>query len=134
MLGRLFRFTGVVVVGDQRGRTLGFPTANLVVPPMYACPADGVYAGYLCTATDRWPAAISVGANATFNGTQRRVEAYAIDQTGLDLYGVRVGVDFVARLRDQRRFESAEELIDQMNWDVVAARDITAEASLEQRR
>ena len=124
ILGRWFRFSGLVVLGDQRGRTLGFPTANLTVAPAYACVADGVYAGYLVHGDNHWPAAVSVGSNPTFDGLQRRVEAYALDQTGLRLYGERIGVDFVERLRLQQRFDSKEELIDQMHADVAAIRRI----------
>jgi riboflavin kinase/FMN adenylyltransferase len=118
MLGRWFRYIGVVVTGDRRGRTLGFPTANIEVPALRACPADGVYAGFLVSDTQRWAAAISVGDNPTFDGADRRVEAYAIDQVGLQLYGQRMGVDFVAKVREQRRFDSREDLIEQMTADV----------------
>ena len=118
MLGRPFRYSGIVVLGDQRGRTLGFPTANLAVPPQHACPSDGVYAGYLTCWNHTWPAAISVGTNPTFDGVGRRVEANALDRTDLKLYGERVGVDFVAKLRDQVHFASKEELTDQLRHDV----------------
>ena len=123
MLGRWFRYSGIVVLGDQRGRTLGFPTANLTVPDDYACPPDGVYAGYLAHGQDQWPAAISVGTNPTFDGAQRRVEAYALDRTDLNLYGERVGVDFVARLRGQTRFDSTIELVSQLTKDIAATRE-----------
>ena len=122
MLGRWFRYSGLVVLGDQRGRRLGYPTANLTVPPDRVCPADGVYAGYLVTATDRYPAAISVGTNPTFDSPTRRVEAYALDRTDLRLYGERVGVDFVAALRPMLRFDSLAQLVDQMAADVAATR------------
>ena len=125
MLGRPFRYCGIVVLGDQRGRTLGFPTANLTVPPMHACPADGVYAGYLVCGADRWPAAISVGTNPTFDGVQRRVEANAIDRGDLKLYGEKVGVDFTAKLRNQVHFASKEDLIDQLAKDVAQTRELT---------
>ncbi|MDR0849000.1 MAG: riboflavin biosynthesis protein RibF [Propionibacteriaceae bacterium] len=122
LLGRPFRYSGLVILGDQRGRTLGFPTANMSVPSTFACPADGVYAGWLNQGDDqRWPAAISVGTNPTFSGVQRRVESYAINETDLKLYGVRVGVDFVARLRGQLTFASKEDLIAQMTRDVERA-------------
>jgi len=124
MLGRWFRYSGIVVLGDQRGRTLGFPTANLTVPAKHACPSDGVYAGYLSSGDEIWPAAISVGTNPTFDGVQRRVEAYALDRTDLKLYGARVGVDFVACLRGQMRFTSIEELIAQMTLDVARTREV----------
>ena len=128
MLGRWFRYAGIVILGDQRGRALGFPTANLAVPPGKACPADGVYAGYLSAGPDRWPAAISVGTNPTFDAVRRRVEAYALDETTLKLYGERVTVDFVAHVRTQRRFASKEELIEAMTADVATTRRLLAAA------
>src|SRR4029077_3726731 len=99
------RVGGVVARGYQRGRAMGFPTANLEPPPNTAIPADGIYAGWLASMdaagaeTERWPAAISVGTNPTFEGQDRVVEAHALDRDDLDLYGVHVAVDFVARLR-----------------------------------
>jgi riboflavin kinase/FMN adenylyltransferase len=131
-LGRPHRVEGVVVRGHRRGRALGFPTANIESPQHTAIPADGVYAGWLrCTQPppyegEVWPAAISIGTNPTFEGVERTVEAYALDRDDLDLYGVHVAVDFVARLRDTLRFDSVEALIDQMHADVAEARRITA--------
>jgi riboflavin kinase/FMN adenylyltransferase len=122
MLGRYFRYNGIVVLGDQRGHELGFPTANVTIPERYACPADGVYAGFLRCGSETWPAAISVGTNPTFDGEQRRVESYALDRWDLNLYGEKVGVDFVARLRGQMRFTSRNELVHQMRNDVAATR------------
>lgn len=131
-LGRPHRVEGVVVRGHRRGRALGFPTANLETPPFAAIPADGVYAGWL-TAFDpdgpeleRWPAAISVGSNPTFDGTDRVVEAHALDRDDLDLYGTHVAVDFATRLRGMVKFGSADELVEQMRRDVDAARAVTA--------
>lgn len=127
-LERPFRFRGVVVMGDQRGRDLGFPTANQTVPPDMAVPADGVYAGWVTRLDDPgaepMAAAISVGTNPTFDGLERRVESYVIDRTDLELYGVEIAVDFVARLRGQVRFEGIEALIAQMRADVAEARSI----------
>jgi riboflavin kinase/FMN adenylyltransferase len=123
-LGRPHRVEGVVVRGQQRGRSLGFPTANLETQAHTAIPADGVYAGWLSSLdsagleTQRWPAAISVGTNPTFDGRERTVEAYALDRDDLDLYGSRVAVDFVARLRATLKFGSVEELVAQMHVDV----------------
>lgn len=127
-LGRPFRFRGVVVLGDQRGRELGFPTANLLVPQELAVPADGVYAGYL-TRTDSpdaqpMPAAISVGSNPTFDGVDRRVETYVLGRDDLELYGVEVVVDFVAWLRGQIKYTGIEPLIEQMNQDVALAQTL----------
>jgi riboflavin kinase/FMN adenylyltransferase len=130
-LGRPHRVEGVVVRGQQRGRSLGFPTANLETLPHTAIPADGIYAGWLTSLDaggaerDRWPAAISVGTNPTFDGQERTVEAYALDHDDLDLYGVHVAVDFVARLRGMVRFDSVADLIDQMHRDVDEARAVT---------
>jgi riboflavin kinase/FMN adenylyltransferase len=127
-LGRPHRVEGVVVRGHQRGRALGFPTANVETAAHTAIPADGVYAGWLARLDDegreeeRWPAAISVGTNPTFDGRERTVEAYALDRDDLDLYGVHAGVDFAARLRGMARFESAAALIAQMRRDVDEAR------------
>lgn len=123
-LGRPFRFRGVVQMGDQRGRELGYPTANLPVPDEMAVPSDGVYAGWL-TATDEvaLPAAISVGSNPTFNGVDRRVESYVLDRSDLELYGEEVRVDFIARLRGQERFEGIDALVTQMHRDVVDCRE-----------
>ena len=132
-LGKPHRVEGVVVRGQQRGRALGFPTANLETAEHTAIPADGVYAGWLASLddggrdTERWPAAISVGTNPTFDGQHRVVEAYALDRDDLDLYGVHAGVDFAARLRGMARFGSADELIAQMRVDIDEARPLVAE-------
>ena len=101
-LGRPFTVRGVVVQGDQRGRELGYPTANVPTPVDGAAPADGVYAGWLTRRDtgERFPAAISVGTNPTFDGErERRVESYVLDRDDLELYGVEVEVEFVERLR-----------------------------------
>ncbi len=130
-LGRPHRVEGVVVRGQQRGRSLGFPTANLETLPHTAIPADGIYAGWLTSLDpggleqERWPAAISVGTNPTFDGRERTVEAHALDRDDLDLYGVHVAVDFVARLRGMIRFDSVAELVEQMYRDTDAARAVT---------
>jgi riboflavin kinase / FMN adenylyltransferase len=131
-LGRPHRVEGVVVRGAQRGRALGIPTANLETPPYTAIPADGVYAGWLVSLDEtglpaqRWPAAISVGTNPTFDGQHRVVEAYALDRDDLDLYGVHVAVDFTARLRGMVRFDSVDALVAQMRLDVEQARALVA--------
>ncbi|MEV1201378.1 bifunctional riboflavin kinase/FAD synthetase [Microbispora rosea] len=133
LLGRPHRVEGVVVRGHQRGRALGFPTANVESPPYTAIPAEGVYAGWLqCTQSpspyegERWPAAISIGTNPTFDGVERTVEAYALDRDDLDLYGAHVAVDFGERLRETLRFDSIEALIEQMHDDVARAREFTS--------
>ncbi|MFF7243987.1 bifunctional riboflavin kinase/FAD synthetase [Embleya sp. NPDC008237] len=124
LLGRPHRVEGVVVRGDQRGRELGYPTANLEVLPYTAIPADGVYAGWLVIEGERLPAAISIGTNPTFDGTERRVEAYALDRTDLDLYGMHVAVDFLEYLRGTERFDSIDDLLEHMARDVKRAREL----------
>ena len=126
ILGRPHAVEGVVVHGDHRGRELGYPTANLAPDPANAAiPADGVYGGWLVRADgERLPSAISVGTNPTFDGTGRRVEAYVLDRDGLDLYGERVVVEFVGRLRAMLRFDSVDELVEQMAEDVQRARTL----------
>ncbi|MFJ2174701.1 bifunctional riboflavin kinase/FAD synthetase [Streptomyces sp. NPDC087851] len=125
ILGRPHRVEGVVVRGAQRGRELGFPTANVETLPHTAIPADGVYAGWLTADGERMPAAISVGTNPQFEGVDRSVEAYAIDRVGLDLYGLHVTVDFLSYVRGMRKFESIEGLLDAMGDDVKRARALT---------
>ncbi|MFG3419053.1 bifunctional riboflavin kinase/FAD synthetase [Micromonospora sp. NPDC049460] len=122
-LGRPHRLEGVVVRGDQRGRELGFPTANLLCHRYAAVPADGVYAARLVRRGHAEPlgAAVSVGTNPTFSGRERRVEAYVLDFDG-DLYGERLALDFVAHLRGQIRYDAIEPLIAQMGQDVERTR------------
>ena len=123
-----FRFSGEVVKGDQRGRELGFPTANVAVPPGLAVPADGVYAGWVTRLdvpdAERWPAAISVGTNPTFDGLERRVESYVLDRDDLELYGVEIAVEFYARLRGQVKYEGIESLVRQIHLDVEHTRQV----------
>jgi riboflavin kinase/FMN adenylyltransferase len=125
-LGRPHRVEGIVVRGHQRGRALGFPTANLETLPHTATPADGVYAGTLITLNpdgteaSRWPAAISVGANPTFAATD------ALDRDDLDLYGTHAAIEFAARLRDNTKFDSIEALVAQIHEDVNQARALAA--------
>ncbi|MDG4823654.1 bifunctional riboflavin kinase/FAD synthetase [Asanoa sp. WMMD1127] len=125
-LGRPHRLEGIVIRGDQRGRSIGFPTANLSVHRYAAVPADGIYAGWLLRRGERLPAAISIGTNPTFSGRERRVEAYILDFDG-DLYGERVSLDFVERLREMRKFDGVEPLVTQMHDDVAQARRVLAE-------
>ncbi|MEU3045454.1 bifunctional riboflavin kinase/FAD synthetase [Streptomyces sp. NPDC006984] len=128
ILGRPHRVEGVVVRGAQRGRELGFPTANVETLPHTAVPADGVYAGWLTADGERMPAAISVGTNPQFDGTERTVEAYAIDRVGLDLYGLHVTVDFLAYVRGQQKFDSIDALLVAMAADVTRCRQLIADA------
>ncbi len=113
LLGRPFEVEGVVVGGDRRGGTLGFPTANLRVDPTLLVPEYGIYAG----AVDDRRAAVSIGVNPHYGGTERRIEAYLLDWEG-DLYGDRLVVELWQRLRDERAFDSEAELIAQIAKDV----------------
>lgn len=136
-LGRPHRLEGVVARGRRRGRELGFPTANLELPPHTAVPADGVYAGWLerfagaesTAGPTRWPAAISIGTNPHFGDRERSVEAYVLDRDDLDLYGESVALDFAARIRDTTSFPSLEALIAEIERDVRRVREITAAGS-----
>ncbi len=133
VLGRPHRVRGTVVHGDARGRELGFPTANLGAMTGMV-PADGVYAGRLLrpalAETDpghpdtRLPAAISIGTNPTFDGVERRVEAYVLDRDDLELYDEEVVLELVERLRPTLRFDGIEPLVAQMREDVARAREI----------
>jgi riboflavin kinase/FMN adenylyltransferase len=121
-LGAPFQLRGTVVHGDQRGRTLGFPTANIVPGPQLVCPGFGIYAAL----ADGAPAAVSIGVRPTFGeGLGVLVEAFLID-ADIDLYGRELRLDFLARLRGERRFDSVDELVAQMQLDVEQARAICA--------
>jgi riboflavin kinase / FMN adenylyltransferase len=119
-LGSAFRLRGEVVTGDQRGRTLGFPTANIVPDENLVCPGHGVYAAR----ADGVCAAVSVGVRPTFDvGRAVLVEAYLIDRD-VDLYGRTLRIDFVARLRGERRFDTVHDLVEQMQQDVEQTRGL----------
>ncbi|MFB2571021.1 bifunctional riboflavin kinase/FAD synthetase [Micrococcus sp. IITD107] len=130
VLGRNHQVHGEVVHGFARGRELGFPTANLSDEVQGMVPADGVYAGWLHDESGRrWPAAVSVGSNPTFEGVARVVEAHVIDRPqeqveDFDLYGQQVAVEFVQRLRGMVAFEGIAKLIEQMDDDVARTRQI----------
>ncbi|PNH86699.1 bifunctional riboflavin kinase/FAD synthetase [Arthrobacter sp. AFG20] len=130
VLGRAHRMRGEVVHGAARGRDLGFPTANLSSDASGLIPGDGIYAGWLVDeAGTRWPAAISVGSNPTFDGVSRQVEAHVIDRPeerieDFDLYGQTVVVEFVARLRGMVAYRGPEALVEQMRQDVLQTHDI----------
>jgi len=117
LLGRPFELDGAVVAGDQRGGTLGYPTANLRLEADLACPHYGIYAG---SARDH-RAAISIGTNPHYGGMERRIEPYLLDYEG-DLYGQRLVVELWARLRDEAVFESEDALVAQIAQDVEATR------------
>ncbi len=120
MLGRPPEVDGTVVVGDERGGTLGFPTANVAVEANLLVPAFGIYAG----AARGTPAAISIGTNPHYGGRERRIEAFLLDFEG-DLYGQRLVVELWQRLRDEQVFESEQALIDQIARDVESTRRAT---------
>jgi riboflavin kinase/FMN adenylyltransferase len=124
MLGSTFSVSGTVAHGDQRGRDLGFPTANLIPDEAFAYPGHGVYA---CLANGR-PAAVSIGVRPTFDtGRGELIEAYVLDFEG-DLYDQTLTLEFLERLRGERRFDSAQALVEQMHADVARTREITAAA------
>lgn len=124
MLTAPYRCTGSVIEGAKRGRTLGFPTANLAGLATLA-PGQGVYAGRVTIASgvDAWPAAVHVGPNVSFGETAVSIEAHVIGFEG-DLYGRTLHVDFLERLRETRRFASVAELMSQLADDVRRARDV----------
>ena len=126
LLSRPHRLDGVVVHGEKRGREIGYPTANLGNLDGQTIPADGVYAGWLTVGINYWPAAISIGTNPTFAGERaRQVEAYALDQEGLDLYDKNASIEFGWRLRDTLKFDGLEPLLVQMKLDCDQARSLT---------
>ena len=126
LLTRPHRLDGVVVHGEKRGREIGYPTANLGNIDGQTVPKDGVYAGWLTVGINFWPAAISIGTNPTFAGERaRQVEAYALDQEGLDLYDKNASIEFGWRLRDTLKFDGLEPLLVQMKLDCDQARSLT---------
>jgi riboflavin kinase / FMN adenylyltransferase len=119
-LGAPFQLRGEVVHGDERGRELGFPTANLVPEEALVCPGHGVYACF----ANGLPAAVSVGVRPTFQtGRGELIEAYLLDFDG-DLYGSELRIEFLQRLRGERRFDSPEALVEQMRRDVERTREV----------
>lgn len=122
LLGRPYSLSGAVQPGYQVGRSLGYPTVNLSIEPGKLVPGQGIYAGWAWTPKGTFQAAVSIGYRPTFDDTQLHVEAFLLDFEG-DLYGTRVELHFVHRLRDgQIRFESAAELAEQIRRDVEATR------------
>jgi riboflavin kinase / FMN adenylyltransferase len=126
LLSRPHRLEGVVVHGEARGREIGYPTANLGNLDGQTIPADGVYAGWLTVGINRWSAAISIGTNPTFAGVRaRQVEAYALDQIGLELYDQDATIEFGWHLRETLKFDGLEPLLTQMKKDCDLARKLT---------
>lgn len=126
LLTRPHQLVGPVVHGEKRGRKIGYPTANIQVSENATVPSDGVYAGWLSVGNQRWPAAISIGTNPTFEGVRsRQIEAYALDQENLDLYDQIAKVEFGWRLRDTIKFSGLDPLLAQMKIDCDKARELT---------
>ena len=126
LLSRPHRLDGIVVHGEKRGREIGYPTVNLGNIDGQTIPSDGVYAGWLTVGINYWPAAISIGTNPTFEGERsRQVEAYALDQEGLELYDKNASIEFGWRLRDTLKFDGLEPLLAQMKLDCARARSLT---------
>ena len=123
LLGRPYVLRGEVVVGDKRGRSIGFPTANVMPDTDAVIPARGVYAGFVRFGEEEYAACTNVGVAPTFGRTESRVEAYLLDFEG-DLYGRVVDVGFVKRIREERRFSGVDELIGQIRRDVEETRII----------
>jgi riboflavin kinase/FMN adenylyltransferase len=127
LLTRNFYLKGPVIHGEKRGREIGYPTANIGLSSLATIPADGVYAGWLSVGENRWAAAISIGTNPTFPGVRgRQVEAYALDQVGLDLYDQEGKIEFGYRLRDTLKFDGLAPLLEQMKKDCDQARELTS--------
>jgi len=127
LLTRNFYLKGPVVHGEKRGREIGYPTANIGLNSLATIPADGVYAGWLSVGENRWAAAISICTNPTFPGVRgRQVEAYALDQVGLDLYDQEAKIEFGYRLRDTLKFDGLSPLLEQMKKDCDQARELTS--------
>lgn len=125
LLGRPHSVGGIVVHGDGRGGSIGFPTANVHVPNRLAVPGDGVYAAWAETGGARHPAVVNIGVRPTFGLDTRAVEAHLLDFEG-DLYGEELTLAFVARLRDETRFDSIEALVSQIDADVQRGREVLA--------
>ena len=125
-LGAPFQVRGTVAHGDKRGRTLGYPTANLIPDPRLVVPDHGVYACHAFAGGERHVAAVNVGVRPTFKtGRGLLVEAFLVDFEG-DLYGEPLRLDFLDRLRGERRFDSVDALVEQMGQDVLETRRIAA--------
>ncbi|HEY5650992.1 MAG TPA: bifunctional riboflavin kinase/FAD synthetase [Acidimicrobiia bacterium] len=126
LLGRRFSLAGPVVHGDARGRSIGFPTANLHIPERMAVPADGVYAVFAEVTGRRLPAVVNIGVRPTFGVNARAVEVHLLDFSA-DVYGEEVEVEFVERIRGEQRFESLDALTAQIARDVATARSLLSE-------
>ena len=123
MLGRKYSLTGEVIMGDRRGRELGFPTANLKLDSRSLLPGDGIYAAWAVIDGVRYPTATSIGVRPTFNLEERLLEVHLID-FNQDIYGKQLCVEFVSKLRDQEKFSGIDQLIEKINQDVANSRTI----------
>jgi riboflavin kinase/FMN adenylyltransferase len=122
LMGRTYRLMGTVVAGAKRGRTIGIPTANLLPPMELAVPQRGVYAAWVSVAGGSHQAVVNIGLRPTFDGPPGlMIEAHLLDYSG-DLYDQQIGIDFVKRLRDERRFEGVAQLVEQIHSDIAQAR------------
>ena len=126
MLGRNFSIRGEVVLGDRRGRQLGFPTANMKPDGQMLLPGDGIYATWAIIDGARYPSATSIGVRPTFGLTERLVEVHVMDFNA-DIYGQQLSVEFVAKVRDQETFSTVDELIEKINQDVVDSRAVLSQ-------
>lgn len=124
LLGRPYSLRGEVVVGDKRGRTIGFPTANLAPDSSVVVPARGVYACFVEIDGERWPSSVNIGVAPTFGERESRVEAHVLDFDG-DLYGKVIEVEFLRRIRGEKRFSGVDELVARIGRDSEDARRIT---------
>jgi riboflavin kinase/FMN adenylyltransferase len=123
LLGRPFSISGVVVSGDQRGRTLGFPTANVEINPDQASPPDGVYATIAYINDKPFPSVTNIGTRPTFGSKQRLVETHIIDGV-VQLLGQMLKIDFIDKLRDENRFDNTEQLKAQIGEDIKHAKKV----------
>lgn len=123
LLGKRFELQGTVVHGDQRGRTLGFPTANLQIQEGRAVPCNGIYAAYAYVQNERYNALANIGTNPTFRGLHRRIEVHLLRFAG-DIYGQRLSVEFIEKLRDEKTFNGPEELIQEIQQDIRKAEQL----------
>jgi len=121
-LGRAFELRGTVVGGDRRGRSIGFPTANVVPPSGMAIPARGVYTTRVRVGAHLFPAVVNIGVRPTFDGDQELVEAHLLDFED-ELYGQEIGILFERRLRAEKKFSGIDELVAQIERDVLATRE-----------
>jgi riboflavin kinase/FMN adenylyltransferase len=131
LLGRRYRLSGRVVRGARRGRRLGFPTANIDVPPDRVVPAHGIYATYACLGSQRYESVTNIGVRPSFDSGARTIEAHLLG-FDRDIYGHDLVIDFVARLRPEHRFHDVKELIAQIDQDIVEAREILGTAAEQQ--